>query len=125
MGSQIFGNLIAAFVLGNFPQIAYVLLMLIICAVSVALLFFLKDPQVHHHTAHQETMDEVRSPKSGGPITAVPHHEAHGNLKEGVHKLWVLCKDTRFLWLLPQTLWTGVSIACFSGNLVEMLQNTI
>jgi len=63
MGSQIFGNLIAAFVLGNFPQIAYVLLMLVICAASVALLFFLKDPQVHHHTQHQETMVEVRSPK--------------------------------------------------------------
>lgn len=44
MGSQVFGNLIAAFVLGNFSQISYVILMLIICAISVALLFFLREP---------------------------------------------------------------------------------
>jgi MFS family permease len=50
MGSQVFGNLIAAFVLGNMPQTAYVLVMFAICAISVALLFFLKDPIVHHHT---------------------------------------------------------------------------
>jgi len=48
MGSQIFGNLIAAFMLGSFPQIAYVLLMLGIGIVSTALLFFLKEPVVNH-----------------------------------------------------------------------------
>lgn len=48
-----------------------------------------------------------------------------GTLKEGCVKLWNLNKDPRFLWILPQTLWTGISIAYFSGNLVEMLQDTI
>ena len=44
---------------------------------------------------------------------------------EGVLKLINLLKDVRFLWLIPQTLWTGASIAYFSGNLVEMLSVSI
>jgi MFS family permease len=50
MGSQVIGNLIGAFVLNSLPQTTYVLIMLSICTVAVALLFFLKEPQVHHHT---------------------------------------------------------------------------
>jgi Major Facilitator Superfamily len=48
MGSQVFGNLIAAYVLGNLPQTSYVMLMFGIGAGSTALLFFLKAPVVHH-----------------------------------------------------------------------------
>lgn len=44
MGSQVFGNLIAAFVLGEFPQIYYVLIMFVVGLLSCFLLFFLIDP---------------------------------------------------------------------------------
>ncbi len=37
-------------------------------------------------------------------------------------KLWNLCKDSRFIYLIPQCAWTGISIAYFSGNLIEMLE---
>ena len=50
-----------------------------------------------------------------------PGNEIKVTLREGVMKLINLQKDKKFLWLMPQTLWTGVSIAYFSGNLVEML----
>ena len=113
MGSQVIGNLIAAFMLGSFPQIAYVLLMLGICTVSVGLLYFLRDPQIHHNTT-QHTISQMND---------APQHKA--TLKDGCLKLWHLSLDRRFLWLLPQTWWTGVSIAYFSGNLVEMLQWSI
>jgi MFS family permease len=48
MGSQVFGNLIAAFVLGSLDQIWYVVIMASICLVSGLLLFFLKPPKVCH-----------------------------------------------------------------------------
>ena len=45
----------------------------------------------------------------------------NATVKEGVLKLWNLCKDRRFIYIIPQSAWTGISIAYFSGNLVEML----
>lgn len=44
---------------------------------------------------------------------------------EGVKKLKDLSKDRRFWWIIPQTIWTGASIAYFSGNLQEMIQYNI
>jgi MFS family permease len=49
----------------------------------------------------------------------------YGSLKDGVLKLINLSKDVRFVWIVPQSFWTGVSIAYFSGNLTEMLQGTL
>lgn len=46
MGSQVFGNLIAAFVLGELDQKYYVLIMAIIGIASSVLLFFLKKPLI-------------------------------------------------------------------------------
>lgn len=46
MGSQVFGNLIAAFVLGNFDQRYYVIIITIIGMLSSAILFFMKSPRV-------------------------------------------------------------------------------
>jgi hypothetical protein len=46
----------------------------------------------------------------------------NATVKEGVLKLWNLCKDRRFIFIIPQSAWTGISIAYFSGNLIEMLE---
>jgi MFS family permease len=46
MGSQVFGNLIAAFVLGALDQRYYVLIMLGLSIFSCILFFFLKDPVI-------------------------------------------------------------------------------
>lgn len=54
MGSQVFGNLVAAFVLGKLPQVYYVLIMLIVGILAGALLFFLKKPIIINH------MEETR-----------------------------------------------------------------
>jgi MFS family permease len=110
MGSQVFGNLLAAFLLGNFPQKYFVMMITAICSAATALLFTLKNPVVHHSDHPDEHAvgegDEAKN------VT----------VKGGVLKLWNLCKDRRFLYLIPQSSWTGISIAYFSGNLIEMLE---
>lgn len=47
MGSQVFGNLIAAYVLGNFDQRYYVIIITGIGVCSSAILFFMKSPRVN------------------------------------------------------------------------------
>jgi len=58
MGSQVFGNLIAAFVLGNIDQQYYVLIMTGMCFIGVFLFFFLKPPIVQHDVLRKEIKDE-------------------------------------------------------------------
>ena len=118
MGSQIFGSLIAAYVLGTLDQRFYVLIMFGIAFGSALLLFLLKDPVVHHENLHQEDLHSKMSMVSLGKAK-------QPSLKDGVVKLWNLTKDRRFWWIVPQTLWTGASIAYFSGNLVEMMSYRI
>jgi MFS-type transporter involved in bile tolerance (Atg22 family) len=48
MGSQVFGNLLAAFVLGYLPQKIFVLIILGVLVLSSGLLFALKKPHIHH-----------------------------------------------------------------------------
>lgn len=45
--------------------------------------------------------------------------------KEVVASLWKLVTQKRFRLFIPQLAWTGVSIAFFSGNLVELMSLTI
>ena len=46
------------------------------------------------------------------------------SIKEVAKSMWSLFCKPRFLMLAPQCAWTGVSIAFFSGNLVEMIVST-
>ncbi len=46
MGSQIFGNLLAAFVLGSFDQRFYVIIITSIGSVACVIMFFMKVPIV-------------------------------------------------------------------------------
>lgn len=46
MGSQVFGNLLAAYVLGNFDQRIYVIIITAVGTLATAMLFFMKSPFV-------------------------------------------------------------------------------
>ena len=46
MGSQVFGNLIAAFILGNFDQRYFVMVITFIGVCSTTLIFFMKSPRL-------------------------------------------------------------------------------
>jgi hypothetical protein len=39
--------------------------------------------------------------------------------------MWALCKDKRFMHMVPQFCWTGISIAFYSGLLVVMMAEAI
>jgi uncharacterized membrane protein YfcA len=109
MGSQVFGNLLAAFVLGYLPQKFFVIIILAVLILSSGLLFALKQPIIHH-------IENSNTQAVGSGDTEKV------TLKQGLSKLWDLCKDRRFRWIIPQSSFTGISIAYFSGNLVEMLE---
>jgi len=47
MGSQVIGNLIAAFVLGHFRQVYFVTIMAVIALISVVTFFLLRKPLPH------------------------------------------------------------------------------
>ena len=102
--------MLAAFLLGNFPQQYFVMIITVICSAATGLLFTLKNPVVHH-TEHPED-HAVGEGAEAQNVT----------IKEGVLKLWGLCKDRRFIYIIPQSAWTGISIAYFSGNMIEMLE---
>jgi len=38
-----------------------------------------------------------------------------------IKQMWELTKNRRFMFLIPQFLWTGISIAYYSGILVYMM----
>ena len=84
--------------------------MLVICSVSTALLWFLREPVSLNSKSLYEPI-EINAPAP--------------TVRQGVRKLLDLLFNRRFMWILPQTIWTGISIAYFSGNLVEMLQDSI
>lgn len=58
MGSQVFGNLIAAFVLGSLDQRYYVLIMVCLTLIACIMFFFLKNPIVQHDHLRKENIDE-------------------------------------------------------------------
>jgi len=39
--------------------------------------------------------------------------------------MWQFFANRRFLILAPQLFWTGISIAYYSGNLVEMMSDAL
>lgn len=47
------------------------------------------------------------------------------SLTDSFKAMWRLTTSRRFMYLIPQLLWTGVSIAYYSGNLVEMMSQTL
>lgn len=81
--------MLAAFLLGNFPEKYFVMIIAVICSAATGLLFTLKNPVVHH-SDHPENH-------------AVGEGEEANNVTigQGVKKLWDLCKNKRFIYLIP------------------------
>ncbi len=128
MGSQVFGNLIAAFVLGELDQKYYVLVMAIIGIAAGFLLFFLKEPIIQHEIHHANADDDHNIETgliSDAKRSQLSQRDDNVTLGQVIKNMWILARDPRFLYLVPQLFWTGVSIAYYSGNLVEMMQDAI
>jgi MFS family permease len=80
MGSQVFGNLIAAFVLGELDQKYFVLVMAVIGISASILLFFLKAPTVQHlHDHHFHKSGEDDTAKLHNIVVDDNEHEQEHN----------------------------------------------
>ncbi|CDW77194.1 major facilitator superfamily protein [Stylonychia lemnae] len=144
MGSQVFGSLIAAFVLGAFDQKYFVIIMAVIGIASCILLFFLKKPIVQHQHDHhfakedknqidlnEEEKEKVEEVKRESEVNQQKGESRYSlqtkklTLKQAVASMWKFFYNKRFLVLAPQLFWTGISIAYYSGNLVEMMSDSL
>jgi len=80
--------------------------MFIIMIVSVSILFYLRTPIKQYQPEHQISEEQDDTPAS---------------IPAALRKIWGLTVSYRFLCLIPQVIWAGISIAFYSGLLVEML----
>lgn len=71
MGSQVVGNLISAFVLGDVGQVVYVIIMITLTVVSTVGTFFLRNPYIH---ARSSTLSGIRLSES--KIGIIPAHRS-------------------------------------------------
>ena len=122
-----------------------------ILALSTGFLFLLKKPKVAETNYLRERTDSIvisalphhQRPSNQGGInntlmgddfnqtvdslldrTQQQEEQVPLGIKEVAKSMWSLFWKPRFLLLAPQCAWTGVSIAFFSGNLVEMMVST-
>lgn len=79
------------------------------------------------HTAHSHALSHshqrMMPPRSLHLYTS--NNEENASVKEILSRMWKLAKDSRFRYMIPQFLWTGVSISYYSGILVYMMADTI
>lgn len=129
MGSQMFGSLISGIILGYFDEYWYVVIMFIIATISVAALFKLKAPQVAETNAFRERTASVvningetvsRFEDDSTPLVG-EEEKPKVSIKEVALSMWHMLCTRRFLIIAPQLFWTGISIAFFSGNLMEVI----
>jgi hypothetical protein len=106
--------------------------MFVICALAIVLLFFLRPPVIQHYH-HVMEIDQLIQNTAINPsdrtdslvIRTQQQAIEKMSLKEVCFSLWTLATDKRFRYFAPQLFWTGISIAFFSGNLVELMAETI
>jgi hypothetical protein len=145
------GSLISGLLFSNenSPYL-YVIIMTTILALSTLFLFFLKLPKVaetnylrertdsimisalpKHDAGHKpnQNINNINEDQSNRFIDSllddssrnIPQEQPPLSIKEVAISMYNLFWKPRFLMLAPQCAWTGVSIAFFSGNLVEMM----
>ena len=79
MGSQVFGNLIAAFVLQNLDQRYYVVIMTGLSMIACFLFFLVKPPIVQHEILKKDIKDEktrsIRMQNNLSLVSSIPHEK--------------------------------------------------
>jgi hypothetical protein len=143
MGSQMFGSLISGLILGYLPEYWYVIIMFVIAALATVALFKLRAPEVADTNSFRERTASVVK-IDGMPINPPRGYEDNqmmdtllangGNnasqepaptVKSVALSMWNMLMTRRFLIIAPQLFWTGISIAYFSGNLIELMMATV
>lgn len=134
MGSQMFGSLISGVILGYFDEYWYVIIMFVIATGSTLALFKLRSPEIADSNALRERTASIVNINGDQIRNIQQYDEMQGLLREAKPKvsikdvsisMWNLLCTRRFLIIAPQLFWTGISIAFFSGNLMELIQATV
>jgi MFS family permease len=149
MGSQVVGSLISGVIFSSIPFYWYPIIMFLILTASTVFMFYLKMPIVAKTNNLRERTDSViisalprRQDMAGDSAPLIGDSDsdrmdallANGGqdnaekplgIKEVANSMWNLFMKPRFQMLIPQCAWTGVSIAFFSGNLVEMMTKSM
>jgi hypothetical protein len=140
----VFGNLISAFVLGDIGQVYFVIIMIAFTIASSILFFFLKEPFIfsrmsgaHPHTSVNEqdndylTTSRIISLNKSNGSNSVRVSKLRNSQRENL-SFWgnivsvgKMAIDRRMLMLMPQILWTGVSVAFYSGILVDVIADSV
>ncbi|CDW79582.1 major facilitator superfamily protein [Stylonychia lemnae] len=139
MQSQVFGNLIAALVLGEMDQVSYFIIMSVIAFIASISFAFLRQPKkvatneevsislftpenINLSSAHNRESTPDFNSSAGLLQSQMPKKRGFWN---DVHRVWSLMISKRMLLFLPQLLWIGVSIAIYSGLLVTIIQTSL
>lgn len=77
MGSQVFGNLLAAFVLGSMDQMYYVIIITSIGSVACVMLFFMKAPIVQASERMITSQISAKSVKPQMMGSSIHYQTAH------------------------------------------------
>ena len=85
------------------------------------------DDSVGENDEMQAVLIEEEKQKTTGMAVVERKQNMQDNLTIGelIKSMWRQATNRRFLYFVPQLFWTGVSIAFYSGNLEDLLQDTI
>lgn len=129
MTSQIFGNLIAAFVLGRLNQGNYFEIMAAIAAVATLSFLFLRRPRPVGLTFGFESLrlvdDTMDQTQSSSQLHLSTLTTVQPTFTEDIKGVLVLLVSKKMLPLIPQLCWTGVSIAVYTGILLPIITDTL
>jgi hypothetical protein len=123
MSSQVFGNLIAAFILKYFSQSTFFMIMAAISFSSIFIFATLGKPVLQHRIQ----VDEEGNLLDQSNIELNEDADIYDSkpFKEEIKEVWDLLISKKMRLLLPQVFWTGMSLAIYTGLLVPLIYDTI
>ncbi|CDW79190.1 major facilitator superfamily protein [Stylonychia lemnae] len=128
MTSQIFGNLIAAFVLGHLEQDNYFEIMAGVASLATLTFFFLKRPQP---VGLQFSINALRLVEDSNDYThpsfvsSSIYSTSQPTFWSDIKSVLILLVSKKMRPLVPQLCWTGVSIAVYTGILLPIITDTL
>eukprot|EP00347_Sterkiella_histriomuscorum_P005421 403356681 len=130
MSSQVFGNLIAAFVLGNFKQSYFFLIMAAFSSTSILIFATLRKPVLQARIKAADPNGNAQSDVQLNQNTSNEFQDDGDNYDslpfwQEVKAIIDLMFSKKMMILLPQVFWTGISLAVYTGLLVPIITDTI
>ena len=121
MASQIFGSVLAALVFKYFSLSTFYVTMTVFSMISGVIFYFLKDPK-RPLLADEDVASTAVGEQSEAPSYAELTREV---VKRDMRLTLQLTVDKRMLFLAPEILWSGMSLAIYTGLLVLTISESV